>query len=296
MRRTSPMTEGSPLVSVVMPAYNAEPWLHEAVDSILSQTYKNIELIAVDDGSVDRTPEILRAYAGRDRRVRVVNQDHAGIPRTRNLGIRHARGELIAWLDADDIALPTRLGLQIEHLMRFPDCVGVGAQVLYIDPDGDPIGRVESPCEHEQIDAHLLIGRGSTFQQTTMTVRKGALESVGGYLEALEISSDIDLGLKLAEQGRLANLPEVLVLMRRHWTSISARQSPERMHSVREQIIREALARRGAPESFRGVFGFHQPTSEEELYERWIQMATDAKYHETAAKYRRRLLNRSNTS
>lgn len=287
--------QGMPLISVIMPVYNSERWLHEAIESVLRQTYKNFEMIAVDDGSDDRTPEILHAYAGRDRRMRVVSQDHAGIPRTRNVGIQHARGQFIAWLDADDIALPARLEMQIAHLMNLPDCVGVGAQVLYIDPEGDPIRQVESPCEHEQINAHLLIGRGSSFQQTTMMARKRALESVGGYLEELEICSDIDLGLKLAERGRLANLPDILVLMRRHWTSISARQSPERMRSVRERIIREALARRGASESFRGVFDFHQPTSEEELYERWIQMATDAKYHATAAKYRRRLLNRDNS-
>ncbi len=125
-----------PVISVILPVYNGEAYLALAVDSILVQTFRDFELIAVHGGSTDRSPEILRDFADRDMRVRVVRQDGKGLVGALNQGIALARGELLARMDADDIAHPDRFATQVAFLRGNPDIAVVGSAMTLIDEAG----------------------------------------------------------------------------------------------------------------------------------------------------------------
>ena len=118
-----------PLVSVNMTVWNTERFVAEAVESILNQTYRDFEFLILDDGSTDRTPEILRAYAAKDDRIRLWTEPHRGLVRSRNDILDKSRGSFIAVMDADDVALPLRFERQIEYLNAHPECVAVGSRV-----------------------------------------------------------------------------------------------------------------------------------------------------------------------
>src|SRR3990172_5385939 len=127
------------MVSVLMPFYNAERYVGEAIESILCQTFKEFELVAIDDGSTDRSLEVVRGYACRDTRIRCFSSAHKGIAATRNETLSRANGKYIAVMDADDISLPERLAKQVAYLESHPECVLVGSWVQLMDSAGRPL-------------------------------------------------------------------------------------------------------------------------------------------------------------
>ena len=143
--RIHKMTAPLPIASVLMPVYNGEAYLREAVESVLGQTETNIELVAVDDGSTDSSRAILRQFALQDPRVRVFEEEHKGLVATLNRGLDVARARYICRLDADDIAMPDRIEKQVRFLDAHEDYVLVGGQVTIIDKAGEPMGTWEQP-------------------------------------------------------------------------------------------------------------------------------------------------------
>src|SRR4051812_26679567 len=125
----------SPTVSVLMAVYNGEQYLREAVNSILSQTFKDFEFIIIDDGSTDRSPELLASYARADSRVKLISRPNKGLTKSLNEGLHAARGEFVARMDGDDISLPERFERQVSYLREHPEVVLVGSRVEFIDPD-----------------------------------------------------------------------------------------------------------------------------------------------------------------
>lgn len=162
-----------PFVSVLIPAFNAQRDVREAVESILDQTYPSIEVIVWDDGSTDRTLAILRRIERRDRRVRVWTDANRGVAATLNRLVSLARGDLLARMDADDVAMPWRLAHQVEYLQSHPDCVAVGGQVIEIDEWGHDLHeRYEYPERHEAIDRVHLSGR-CAMSHPSVLMRRG---------------------------------------------------------------------------------------------------------------------------
>lgn len=234
-----------PAVSVVMTVYNTAAYLNEAVDSILNQTFADFEFVIIDDGSTDGCPALLADYAARDARVRYVSRPHAGIVQAANEGIALARGRYVARMDSDDVALPHRLATQVAYLDAHPECVLVGSRVMVMDPYGSPVAPSGQKLTHKEIEAELLTGGGGwALVHPSTLVRADALRAVGGYRGQINMSEDHDLYLRLAERGKVANLPEVLLHYRRHYKSTSHTQY-KKMWTVKEQILREAHARRG---------------------------------------------------
>lgn len=233
-----------PLVSVLMPAYNASRYVAEAVDSILAQTFADFEFLIVDDGSTDDTPQILKDYAARDGRIRVFTQPNGGVGAALNRGLSEARGEFIARMDADDVSLPHRLQREIDFLRGRPDCVLVGSRVLLIDADGEPLFEMPGiPLEHEQIDRLLMRADWAIVHPSTV-MRREAVLRVGGYRADLVPVEDHDLFLRLAEIGRLANLPDVLLYYRKHPMN-SVRVLADRRVGALSTVMNTAWERRG---------------------------------------------------
>ncbi len=233
----------APTISVVMPVYNAERYLAEALDSILVQTFSDFEFIILDDGSTDTSLEILRRSAARDSRIRLISRPNTGIVGALNDALQASRGEYVARMDADDVSLPDRFERQISYLRKHADCVGVGSAILLIDADGDPICRQQWSMSHEQIEAELLQGRGGLAHPTAMLRRADVLQ-VGGYRPHVQYAEDVDLWLRLGESGRLANIPDVLLNYRVHPGSLCTTRHVQQALAC-ERAVREAYERRG---------------------------------------------------
>jgi glycosyltransferase involved in cell wall biosynthesis len=227
-----------------MPVRNGGAFLSAAVESILNQNYADFEFVIVDDGSTDDSPRRLRDYAARDARIRLINGPAAGIVTALNTGLAAAQADLIARMDADDIAQPDRLRLQHEHFRLNPDCVAVGSRILLIDTEGWPIRLMCEERTHEEIDSANLRGGGAAMNHPAVTFRTAAFRAVGGYRQEMIYAEDLDLWLRLAEIGRLYNLPQVLTHYRMHAKSIGHARANEQ-HSQWRKAAAEALRRRG---------------------------------------------------
>lgn len=227
-----------PRVSVIIPVYNRAIFVGAAIESILAQTFADFELIVIDDGSTDATPEMVRSFA--DPRIRLVGHEcNLGIPAARNSGLAAARGEYVATLDSDDIAHPKRLERQVAFLDAHPDHALVGSWTTDMDENGRPLGKIRrKPTRPADVRAKLLFG-GSITNSTIM----GRTEILRryGYREEFRVRQDYDLFVRVSERYPIANLPEALVWVRRHpgqETKCRAEQIFERSAAVIEHQLR----------------------------------------------------------
>jgi glycosyltransferase involved in cell wall biosynthesis len=230
----------TPAVSVLMSVHDGAPWVAEAVASVLAQTAGDLELIVIDDGSSDATPELLSRV--RDARLRVVRQARTGLTRALNHALALARADLVARLDADDVALPERLARQRAFLERRPEIGLVGSAAREVDGAGAPV-RVVQPPEDDAAIRHALI-RANPFVHSSVTLRRALLEGAGGYDETLPVGQDYDLWMRLARVTRLANLSEVLVVRRLGARRVSIEREEDRLRA--EARVRWRAVRTGA--------------------------------------------------
>jgi glycosyltransferase involved in cell wall biosynthesis len=262
----------TPTVSIVIGAYNAERYLALTLDSLLAQTLRDFELIVVDDGSEDRTFEILKQYEAKDSRVRPIRIAHGGIVDAANAGLNAARAEFIARADADDIHLPERLQKQVDYLNAHPEVVAVGSRMQMIEPYGSPLRDSEHKLTHEEIEAALLTADGWALPQPAAMLRKSVAMKVGAYRKDYLWSEDLDLFLRMAEVGKLANLPDVLVKYRIHPNSTNWKKRDIQMAN-KPKLIREAYERRGKtpPADINFKMPWDQPAGER--YTFWVWCA-----------------------
>lgn len=212
----------NPVVSVLMPVYNAERYVAEAVESILAQTFRDFEFIIIDDGSTDGSLKILKAYAARDERIRLTSRGNKGLTRTLNEMVDKAKGEFLARMDNDDIALPERFALQVEFLQRESNVVWVGGAFELIDERGRLLTCIELPEHNAEIQQLLLDGHTSFMHPCSM-IRRASLIEVGGYDETLLGAEDVDLWLRMSKVGALANLKDKVLKYRLNTNSINGR-------------------------------------------------------------------------
>lgn len=229
-----------PRVSVLMPVRNGAQWLPSAIDSVLTQSLPHIELLIIDDGSTDRTPEIVAGFAARDPRVQPIRQGALGLVTALNRGIGEARANLIARLDADDLALPERLARQVAGMDANPRLDLLGSWAEIIDGEGRVTGRLTPPPEPAQLRDTLA--RTNPFIHSSVMLRAEAVRRLGGYRAAFEAAEDYDLWLRLSEHGDIAIVPEILVRYREHGGNVTVRKAARQMFSAR-LAIRAAVAR-----------------------------------------------------
>jgi len=234
-----------PTVSALMPVYNAEPYLAEAVESILGQTFADFEFLIVNDGSTDRSGAILERYAARDRRIRLTSRPNTGYTVALNQLLDLASGEFVARMDADDVALPQRLARQVDYLRAHRDVVCVGSAVHMIDAAGRFLRNGHPGMDHEAIQQRALAG-DCPLNHPSVMMRRAAVEAVGGYHAEFEPAEDLDLWLRLGEVGRLVNLPEVLMKYRQHVASFSEQYQRLQLERSAAAVL-ETCLRRGIP-------------------------------------------------
>lgn len=244
----SPNPPASPRVSCIIAAYNASAYLRDAINSLQRQTYENIEIIVVDDGSTDETANIAESAAVHDKRVRIMRIANSKQAIARNTGIDKAKGEFIANLDADDLAMPTRIERQLAFLQEHAGYVAVGGAIRLIDCDGCEIGVDVLPTTHVTIADNLRNGNpGAGLILSASMVRKACLQAIGGFRPEFVPAEDYDLWLRLIEVGRLANLGEVVTEYRVHFDSDSSTKAAIQL-SMAQRARAEALKRNNLPQ------------------------------------------------
>ena len=220
-----------------MPVRDGARWLGEAITSLLDQTLSDFELIIIDDGSADDTPQIIDAYSRRDPRINPIRQQRLGLVPALNRGLAKSRGQLIARLDADDHAHPLRLQRQSLYLESYPEVGLLGTWADKIDEYGSVSGSLKPPTRPEKLAS--LLARTNPFVHSSIMLRKSALQTVGIYRSAFEGAEDYDLWIRMSEVTKVANLPECLLQYRIHPASVT--------HSTRvRQLFSARLAQRAA--------------------------------------------------
>lgn len=203
----------SPLASIVIPVHNGERYIKEAIDSCINQTYKDIEIIVVDDKSEDGTLDILREYEKKDERIKILPvEKQDGLGNVINIGIRASKGKYIVRMDADDIMLPDRIQKQVRYLEEHIECVAVGGQIDIIDANSNITGHREYTLTDRELRKNRFLFQ--PFAHPAVTLRKSTLEEIGLYPENLWKVEDVKLFLILSTKGEFANLPDTVLKYR----------------------------------------------------------------------------------
>lgn len=239
-----------PLVSVVVPAFNAAPTIGQTLDSIASQTYRSLDIIVIDDGSTDETAAIVRHVCRSDARMRVITQPNGGVAAARNTGIRASKGGFVAFMDADDLWHPAKIEMQMEALLaEDADVALVYSPFRVIDMDGNVIA---SSRRHQAsgwvLYRHLhanIVGNGSS-----VLVRKSVLQELGGFdpwlrEQGAEGCEDLLMQLRIASRYKFREVPAYLVGYRKHRGNMSADR--DRMSRSGMLAITRALSECGTP-------------------------------------------------
>lgn len=235
------MNASQGMVSVLMPAYNAEKCIEQAIKSVLSQTYPHFELLIMDDGSWDTTGRICDEFAALDGRVRVIHQKNKGVWTSANTLLKTAQYELVAFLDSDDMMLPNRLEKQVHFLNSNPELAFAGSYIYLLNKDGKIYARRGNP-----LTTHILASRQAAlpniiwFCHSSMICKRDVLLRAGGFPEA-GYASDTYLWNILARKTQFLIQPEYLTAYRVHRDSISIKKS--RAQKIKDRWTKDSLRR-----------------------------------------------------
>jgi len=228
----------SPKVTVLMSIYNGERYLCEAIDSILGQGFEDFEFLIVNDGSSDRTDEILESY--QDNRIKIINNDrNMGLTRSLNKGLEIARGKYIARMDADDISAPGRLEEEVKFLDKDSKTGLVGSWHEIIDENNRVIGTCQGAVSDAEIKRELM--ETHPFCHSSVMFKKECIDKIGPYREEFRFAQDYDLWLRISEKYKVANIPAFLCQWRVNLNSLT-------IQNKREQIQYAELAKELAME------------------------------------------------
>jgi glycosyltransferase involved in cell wall biosynthesis len=228
-----------PKISVLMPAYNSERYLAEAIESIIGQTFGDFEFFIVDDGSSDATWSVIERYAARDRRINATRHaTNLGVPRTRNALLELSQGEYVAWLDSDDVALPYRLEHQFAFMVANPDVGICGGYLQFFDARG-PAGVRKYAADDSAL--RKTIFRQMPVSMVASMVRRECYATVGPFATAAPVGEDVEMIFRIGKRYKFANLQEVLVKYRLNKAGATHRQL--RVMELYTLFLREAYAR-----------------------------------------------------
>jgi len=267
--------ETEPIVSVVIPVYNHEEYIRESVESALGQDYDNLEVVVVDDGSTDATPEVLKTFGSR---IRCIRQGNQGTAAALNTGIQHARGSLIAWLSSDDLFLPGKIKRQLMELNKNPSLTLVYTDSIVIDAHGRELKAARCTSTPSK-DLALELLKRNFINGSSVLIRRDCFEQVGLFDESLPTDSDGDMWFRLLKNGHeFGHVPVPLVKYRWHSSNLSHKYKLH--HYCKDQVRLRAL----------------QAFSYQELFGKGLekkQIRVDSAYEELAFAFARQFLFRA---
>ena len=263
-----------------MPVYNAARYLAPAVESIQAQSFGDFEFIIIDDGSTDRSLEILNRFAKEDARIKIVSRPNTGLVGALNDGLAVAQGEYLARMDADDCSTPGRLEQQLARMESEPDCVALGGAAMFTDPEGRPLKIYAPHPDHSSIENELVAGNGGALIHASFLFRREALIRCGGYRENYNYLEDLDLFIRLLDFGRLANLPDVLYHYRQHPLSINHVQGNRDLQAA--EIVAPLRQRKGLPRWIPKPDPASQSASVADFRRKWAFDAAENGHYDSA--------------
>lgn len=208
----------SPNISVVMPVFNCERYLEESIQSILSQSFTNFEFIIINDGSTDKSEEIIKSFQEQDERIELINQKNQGITKSLNTGIRFSKGKYIARMDADDISMDNRLSQQLNFLEKNDKIDILGSQALIIDENNQVVSNFKlQPTDDLLIKWELIFS--TPLLHPSLMIRKSVFDRFDYYDNKVQFGQDLHLWRSLATRVKFSNLPIILVKIRREQTT-----------------------------------------------------------------------------
>lgn len=217
-----------PTVSVIIPCYNRERFIADTVDSVLAQTWPNLEVLVVDDGCTDRSREILESYGGRLTILEHPELKNRGQSVSINLALRRCRGKYVAILDSDDLFMPDKLEKQVRFLEEYLDFGAVYANCVYIDENGRPLCPMY-PAGHTPPSGPSDVLLDCCYNVPSNTLcRRSVYEQIGFFDESLRSAQDHDVAIRIAEVTKVGYIDECLWSYRRHGDSISQTRTMER--------------------------------------------------------------------
>ena len=213
-----PAPDEEVLISVIIPCFNQGRFLNDAIQSVLEQNWRHIEIVVVNDGSTDDTKKVTENLGG----VILIHQSHRGLSAARNTGLKASRGKYIVFLDADDMLLPGALTVGVQALTRHPEWAFVSGALNYVDVDGRPVGRMATP-DYQGSDQYeaLLSGTEAIVAPATVLYRREVLDDIGGFDPALSACADLDLYLRIAHKYPTGNHQTMVAQYRRHDANMS---------------------------------------------------------------------------
>lgn len=245
-----------PAISSVLPVYNGEAYVQEAVESILAQTFTDFELIAINDGSTDGSGAILRELATRDPRIVLIDRPNGGLVSALNEGILRARAPLIARMDADDVAAPERFALQLARMTAEPALGVLGSFIRIMDKTGCAIRLGDYPVT--PAETARFLEHGCPLAHPTVMMRKDAVVKAGGYRGVFSHCEDYDLWLRISELGyAIANLSQPLLNYRVHGANVSAVHRETQELGTIVACLAHRCRKAGLPDPVDGVERLH---------------------------------------
>jgi glycosyltransferase involved in cell wall biosynthesis len=239
------------LISVIMTVFNQEKYLPEAIESVLNQTYKDFELVIVDDGSSDNCPEIIRSYAQKDKRIIPVFQQNSGRAQATDVAVKHAQGKYLAIFDPDDIMLPYRLEKQITLHLSDPEIHASSSYQICISEKGHQFGVQQYPGPFSKEDCNKARTNKEAIMVpiTAMMLTKASFILTGGLRDEFFLAEDLDFFNRLIDKGfNLVVIPEPLVKYREHLSSVSQKKPFLQYQKVDWTYHCIMLRRSGKPE------------------------------------------------
>jgi glycosyltransferase involved in cell wall biosynthesis len=230
----------TPRVTVLMPVFNGEKYLSQAIDSILQQSYTDFEFVIINDGSTDQTQQILETY--KDPRIRLFHQNNLGLAKSLNMGIRLSRGEYIVRMDCDDISNKNRLSIQVDHMDANPNTVVCGSWIDFID-ESNTHQTWCCPTEYHNIRCHLLFS--NCIPHPSVIMKKNILiDNNLFYNEHLNFAQDYELWVRISRRFVVENIPEILLKYRTHENMISVLRKSSQLQ-IAEKVIKDQLGNLG---------------------------------------------------
>jgi len=217
-------------ISVVIPVYNGDQFLREAIESVLGQSHRDLEVLLIDDGSTDGSQGIMQLYARSDTRVRFIKQENRGRCEAANRGLEEARFDWVARLDADDVFLPRKIERQLQYLADYPGARVIGTLGYFINGEGQRLGFLGTggPFDESGFRKHFERGTPVRFIHSSVLMHRRTVLDAGGYRTEFRQVEDTDLWNRLAERGHLLfTVPEPLVHYRIHGRSVSIEKKKE---------------------------------------------------------------------
>ena len=205
-------------ISILLPVFNCGSYIEDAIQSIINNSYKNYELIIVNDGSTDNTLEIINQF--KDPRIRIYNKDNSGLIETLNYGLNKCNHPIIMRMDGDDIIHQKKIETQLNYFLK-KKVVLLGTQGFTIDGNGKKTGEINLPLSHDNIIKSLLKLSSGLIHPSVMYYKDAVLK-VGGYNQNFKHAEDYEIYLRLGKVGKISNLEDKLIFLRKHESNVSA--------------------------------------------------------------------------